>query len=54
MPFFIFGDILLSHPLFQTVLSLLLRGWKSIHLEFDHLHLCEVDVGISGGEWGEK
>ena len=29
VPFFIFRDTLLSHPLFQTVLSLLLRGWKS-------------------------
>ena len=28
VPFFIFGDIFLSHPLFQTVLSRL-RGWKS-------------------------
>lgn len=30
VPFFIFGDILLLHLLFQTELSLLLRGWKSI------------------------
>ena len=58
VPFFIFRDTLLSHPLFQTVLSLLLRGWNPIwshcSLEFGHLHLCVVDVGISMGGWGEK
>ena len=30
VPFFVFGDMLLSHPVFQTALSLWLRGWKPI------------------------